>query len=152
MRLQPLCSPAELATPCTLIFVFSVYTVFSHFWFCFWLRRVSIAARWLLLAVASRCGAQTLEHMGSVVVAHRLSCPKACAIFPDQVSNPCPLRCQVDSYPLDHQGSPFSCFWGAVSLVSRRLGGEQPPKALTYLCFFIGVAWLVAYSQFPFVE
>ena len=91
MRLQPLCSPAELATPCTLIFVFSVYTVFSHFWFCFWLRRVSIAARWLLLAVASRCGAQTLEHMGSVVVAHRLSCPKACAIFPDQVSNPCVL-------------------------------------------------------------
>ena len=47
----------------------------------------------------------------SAVVVLRLSCPTACAIFPDQGSNPCPLPWQVDSYPLDHQGSsshPFS--------------------------------------------
>ena len=152
MRLQPLCSPGGLATPRTLIFVFSVYSGFSCFWFCFWLRRLSVAALRLLLAVASCYGAQTLEHVGSVAVAHGLSCPTACGIFLDQVSNLCPLHWQADSYPLDHQGSPFSCFWGAVSLVSRRLGGEQPPKAVTYLSSFIGVAWLVAYSQFPFVE
>ena len=44
--------------------------------------------------------------MGSVVVAHGLSCSAACGIFPDQGSNPCPLHWQVDSQPLRHQGSP----------------------------------------------
>ena len=34
---------------------------------------------------------------GSVVVAHGPSCSAACGIFPDQGSNPCPLRWQVDS-------------------------------------------------------
>ena len=43
---------------------------------------------------------------GSVVVAHRPSCSAACGIFPDQGSNPCPLRWQADSQPLRHQGSP----------------------------------------------
>ena len=42
----------------------------------------------------------------SAVVAHRLSCSKACGIFPDQRSNPCPLHWQADSYPLHHLGSP----------------------------------------------
>ena len=41
----------------------------------------------------------------SAVVVLRRSCPTACGIFPDQGSNPCPLPWQVDSYPLDHQGS-----------------------------------------------
>ena len=31
-------------------------------------------------------------------------------IFLDQGSNPCALRCQADSQPLDHQGSPFRVF------------------------------------------
>ena len=43
---------------------------------------------------------------GSVVVAHGLSCPAACGIFPDQGSNPCPLHWQADSQPLRHQGNP----------------------------------------------
>ena len=43
---------------------------------------------------------------GSVVVAHGPSCSVACGIFPDQGSNPCPLRWQADSQPLRHQGSP----------------------------------------------
>ena len=30
--------------------------------------------------------------IGSTVVVHRLSCPKACGIFPDQGLNPCPLQ------------------------------------------------------------
>ena len=42
----------------------------------------------------------------SVVVAHGLSCSKACGIFPDQGLNPCLLHWQVDSLPLGHQGSP----------------------------------------------
>ena len=51
------------------------------------------------------CRAQALEHVGSVVVAHGLSCPMACGIFPDQEWNLCLLHWQVDSQPLDHQGS-----------------------------------------------
>ena len=43
---------------------------------------------------------------GSAIVAHGLSCSAACGILPDQGSNPCPLRRQVDSQPLRHQGSP----------------------------------------------
>ena len=37
---------------------------------------------------------------------HGLSCPEACGIFPDQGSNPRLLHWQVDSKPLDNQGSP----------------------------------------------
>ena len=35
--------------------------------------------------------------MGSVVEAHRLSCPEACGIFPDQGLNLSPLQWQADS-------------------------------------------------------
>ena len=38
----------------------------------------------------------------SVVVAPGLSCSTACGIFPDQGSNPGPLRWQADSLPLSH--------------------------------------------------
>ena len=61
----------------------------------------------------SRCSTQALEY-GSVVVVHRLSYFEACAIFPDQGLNPCPLHCQADSYPLYHQGSPLILFLSAV--------------------------------------
>ena len=46
--------------------------------------------KWLLL----------LQSAGSVVVAHGLSWPMACAIFSDQGLNPCPLQWQVDSLSL----------------------------------------------------
>ena len=36
--------------------------------------------------------------MGSVVVAHGLSCSTTCGIFPDQGSNPCPLHWQADFF------------------------------------------------------
>ena len=52
--------------------------------------------------------AHRFQSSGSVVV-HGLSCPAACGIFPDQVSNPCPLPWQVDSSLLSHQGSPRIC-------------------------------------------
>ena len=38
------------------------------------------------------------RHKGSVVVAHRLSCPAPCGIFPDQGSNPGPLHWRADSH------------------------------------------------------
>ena len=40
-------------------------------------------------------------------MAYELSCSVACEIFPDQGSNPCLLHWQVDSLPLNHQGSPL---------------------------------------------
>ena len=43
---------------------------------------------------------------GSVVVVHRLSCPVACEILPDQGSVLCLLHWQADSLPLSHQASP----------------------------------------------
>ena len=55
----------------------------------------------------SCCGARALGQVGSVVVAHGLHCPRACGIFLDQGSNPCPLHWQADSYPLEQQGSPL---------------------------------------------
>ena len=48
--------------------------------------------------------------MGSVAVAHRLSCSAAYGIFPEQGWNPCPLHWQVDSQPLECQGRPRVCF------------------------------------------
>ena len=47
--------------------------------------------------VSSVVMAHELQSTGSVVVVHRLSCSTACGIFPDQGSNPCSLRWQVDS-------------------------------------------------------
>ena len=45
------------------------------------------------LKVAAACG---LRSTGSVAVAHRLSCPAACGIFPDQGSKWCSLNCKAD--------------------------------------------------------
>ena len=61
-------------------------------------------------AQALVCGLRYLQHTGSMVVAHRLSCFMTCGIFPDQGSNLCCLHWHEDSYPLRHQGSPTS-FW-----------------------------------------
>ena len=66
----------------------------------------SSAVRRLLIAVASLVWSTGSRRTGSVVVAHRLSRPMACGIFPDQGSNPCPLHWQVDALSPDHQGSP----------------------------------------------
>ena len=99
----------------------------SFFFLSLWLHGVLVAARafsrcgwWrlpldvvcrLLVTVASLAAEPGLEgERASVVVAHRLSCPLVCGIFPDRGSNPCPWRWQVDSL-LDHQqGLPMSSF------------------------------------------
>ena len=43
----------------------------------------------------SCCGARVLWNVGSVVIAHGLSCPAVCRIFPGQRSNPGPLHWQM---------------------------------------------------------
>ena len=61
-------------------------------------------------AQAQQLWVPRLWSTGSVVVPHGLSCSAACGIFPDQGSNLCLLRWQVDSPPLSLQGSPLTCF------------------------------------------
>ena len=83
-----------------------------RFWFWFWLHQVFAAAHRLSPVALSRsyssCGGQTsryggfsycraLRCLGSVVKVHRLSCPVACEIFPDQGQNPYSLHWQADS-------------------------------------------------------
>ena len=68
------------------------------------LRRTGFSSRWLLLwGTGSR-------RAGSVVAAHGPSCSVACGVFPGQESNLCPLHWQVDSLPLNLQGSPRKSF------------------------------------------
>ena len=54
-------------------------------------------------------GSWALERRHSSLV-HRLICPAACGIFPDQGLNPCLLYWQADSSPLRHQQSPALLF------------------------------------------
>ena len=63
----------------------------------FWLCWVLVAARGIFNAACDL----------SLVVVGRLSCPSAYGILvQDQGLNPHPLNWKVNSYPLDHQGSP----------------------------------------------
>jgi len=55
------------------------------------------------------CRAQAVEHVGSVVMSHRLSCLAARGVFLDQGSNLCPLLGQADSYPWLWWWLLFSC-------------------------------------------
>ena len=65
-------------------------------------------ARTLGVRGLSRFRSQVLEHRLSNRNG-RLSCSRACGIFPDQGSNPCLLHWQADSLPLSHQRSPLWC-------------------------------------------
>ena len=88
-----------------------------HGFFWLWPVGASVSLWWVGFSLQwlSCCGARALGHLGSaavapglwsvgsVVVAHGLSSP-ACAIFPDQGSNPCLLHWSVDSLPPGHLG------------------------------------------------
>ena len=60
--------------------------------------------------VGSVVATPRLRHSGSVVVAHRLSCPVSRGIFLDQGLNLRLLHWQTASLPLSHQGSPYCLF------------------------------------------
>ena len=82
------------------------------------------------------CTAYSSCCMGSVVVAHGLSCSKACGIFPDQGLNLCPLHWQVASHPLYHQGSP------TISLLCSPFSMPQsfysfPNREFSSLCYLV---------------
>ena len=59
-----------------------------------------------LIVVASHCTAQAVASRASVVVAHRVSCSRACGIFLDRSF----VSCMVDSLPVSHPGSLVMCF------------------------------------------
>ena len=63
--------------------------------------------------------------------------------FPSQGLNLCPLPCKVDSYPLDHQGSPLT----PIPLPSRLpagCGSNTPGLLLLTLCLPV--------AQMPFMS
>ena len=84
----------------------------------------------------SCCEAWALGCVGSAVAVHWLSCSVACAVFPDEDLNLCPLNWQGDSLPLDHQGSPELLFFYQfyiVTLISYNFTSEYPMASLTQL-------------------
>ena len=103
---------------------FQFFTLFYYLFIYIWLCQVFFAAEGLSIVVVSRglffvvvlgrlivvaplvAEYRLQDAWASVVVVHGPSCPTACGIFPDHVSNPCPLHWQVDPKPLDYQRSP----------------------------------------------
>ena len=86
----------------------------------------SCCRAWALGCRASVVAIPGLSSTGSIVVAHRLSCSMECGIFLDQGSNLCLLHWQVDSLPLDHQGSPACSLLGPKGEILKDCGcGRQ---------------------------
>ena len=78
------------------------------------------AALQLRWAGVSCCGFSccSVGHNSSAAV-HRLNRFAASGILPDQGSRLCPLQWQVDSWPLDHQGSSPSNTYCSTGLLAR---------------------------------
>ena len=94
---------------CVVVCLFFFFLI-NFFKNLFWLRRVFVAVRGLLIAVASPVVERGLQSTGSAVVAPGPSCSAACGILPDQGSNPCAPAWQADSQPLHHQERPAILF------------------------------------------
>ena len=84
----------------------------------------------------SGCRAQALGSWASVDVAHGPACSMACRVFPDQGSNPYPLCWQMDSHPLDHQGSPGFAFYFILLEVTQIVRGKAQRQMLLCPSFF----------------
>ena len=91
---------------------------------------------WLLLlwSTGSRCWA-------SVDAAHRLSCPAACGIFPDQGLNSHPLHWQVDSQSLDHWESPTHGILPSLSGLNKCWLFSEDSVSLQF-------SWIYAFLSF----
>ena len=129
----------------------------------------------LLIAMASRCGAQVLGCVSfssctsqaprapaQTHVAHGFSCSVAHGIFLDQGSNLCLLYWQTNSLPLSHQGSPiisFSmlCFYFHPSLKYFLISLLVSSLSCSFqivlfnLCIFENVsAFLLSFACWPY--
>ena len=109
----------------------------------------------VLLPVAFCWGTQALGAGASVVVAHRLgscsslglSCSVACGIFPDQGSNPRPLRWQANSLPLCHQGILGALYFHLLNMATS---GRKQVKSRKRTGFGIQkpVFWVLSSCMF----
>ena len=89
--------------------------------------------RWLVAEHKLQvCGLQQLQHSGSVLVVHGLSCSAACGIFPDQGLNPRPLHWQADSNPLCHLGRLVYIF--IIGFSSENLMGAGKRQSVEDMC------------------
>ena len=70
---------------------------------------------------ASHCGDFSCCRSQALGCTHGLSYSVEYGIFPDQESNLCLLHWQLDSKPLDHQGSPKLHFLNSISIVEVEL-------------------------------
>ena len=75
------------------------------------------------------------RHGGSVVVAHRLSCPVACGIFPDQESNPCLLPWQAAFSEWGEMELREASFPQNFKLIILALFQYHPSALCCYLVF-----------------
>ena len=84
-----------------------------------------VGARLWSWAQASPVVASLLTEQGSRAEASAVGGPMARAVFLDQGSNLCLLHWQVDSLPLDHQGTLQNAFFIKFSTIKQR-GHLQP--------------------------
>ena len=103
------------------------------------LRFVALCCAGFSLQWLPCCRAQALGVRASVLVAHGLSSSVACAVFPDQRSNPCPLHWQADSYPLHYLGNLqvfyYSWLWHAHFLWDIVGGNSLRPEIKIKISF-----------------
>ena len=110
----------------------------------FWCMGFSL--QWFLLSWSIGCrhtGSVAVAHRLSSCVSHRLNCSAACGIFPDQGSNLCLLYWQVNSYPLSHQGNPFSFLFISIFILPL----FSPPRFSFLLA--LNIFSFPPYSFFP---
>ena len=88
---------------------------FSHMDFLY------LQPRGFSLQCFSSCRARALGNAGFGTVAHGLSHPKACGIFPDQGLNPHLLQWQADSLLLSHQGNHSFIFFSPNLLQNSQI-------------------------------
>ena len=103
-------------------------------------RLVALAERRLVALV--ECRLVALAELGLVALvehrlvaeAHRLSCSRACGVFPDLGSNPRLLHRQADSLPLSHQGSPKALKQGRVHSPKARCDNTVRSPSILFNC------------------
>ena len=95
------------------------------------------------LVLGARASALGALRFSSCLNRFRTCWPETCGIVPDQGLNLCPLHWQVDSQPLDHQGSPSCSFlmgiWveviRGVCSMAVPIGGYSSLEKTVFLCF-----------------
>ena len=109
-------------------------------WWLLWLQSTGSRAHGLqqLWHLESVIPASGLQSTGLIVVAHGLSCSKACGIFLNQELNACLLHWQGDSLPLSQQGSPSFAFYVQQCIYPKLYLVHGVRQRLIFLFFTYG--------------